>query len=220
MPSKALQKTRVFVVDDHQMFIQGIVAMFAEDDEIEIVDGFQDGNTLLERLKAEEADVILLDINLPDIDGIEICKKVSHTYPDTKIIALTMYNEGSFIKGMLKNGAQGYVLKNSDKNTLKEAIHTVQEGGSFFGEDVTKTLMEGLMPKKHRFQTGKQPKLTRREKEILQLIVQEHTTQEIADQLFISLNTVETHRKNLLQKLNVRNTAGLVRFAIEHDLIS
>jgi DNA-binding NarL/FixJ family response regulator len=219
MPSEAHSKTRVLVVDDHQMFIQGIVAMFSEDEDIDILDGCADGQAVLEQLKSVMADVILLDINLPDMDGVDVCKKISALYPSIKIIALTMYNEGSFITGMLKNGAKGYVLKNSDKSTLKEAIKTVHEGGSFFGEDVTKTLMQGMMPKKQTSKFGNLPKLTRREKEILKLIVQEHTTQEISEQLFISLNTVETHRKNLLQKLNVRNTAGLVRFAIENRLV-
>jgi DNA-binding NarL/FixJ family response regulator len=218
MPSEAHSKIRVLVVDDHQMFIQGIVAMFAEDEEIDIIDGCADGKAVLEQLQSVMADVVLLDINLPDMDGVDVCKKISALYPETKIIALTMYNEGSFITGMLKNGAKGYVLKNSDKNTLKEAIQTVYQGGSFFGEDVAQTLMQGMMPEKQRSRT-KGPKLTRREKEILNLIVQEHTTHEIAEQLFISLNTVETHRKNLLQKLNVRNTAGLVRFAVENGLV-
>ena len=219
MPSQVHNQTRVLVVDDHQMFIQGIVAMFTEDEEIDIIDGCADGKAVLEQLKSVVVDVILLDINLPDMDGVDVCKKICALYPETKIIALTMYNEGSFITGMLKNGAKGYVLKNSDKSTLKEAIKTVHKGGSFFGEDVTKTLMQGMMPKKQTSKFGNLPKLTRREKEILKLIVQEHTTQEIAEQLFISLNTVETHRKNLLQKLNVRNTAGLVRFAIENGLV-
>jgi DNA-binding NarL/FixJ family response regulator len=165
-------------------------------------------------------DVILLDINLPDIDGVDLCKKIGALYPDINIIALTMYNEGSFISGMLKNGAKGYVLKNSDKGLLKEAIKTVHAGGSFFGEEVTKTLMQSMMPETQTSKSGNIPKLTRREKEVLKLIVQEHTTPEMAEKLFISLNTVETHRKNLLQKLNVRNTAGLVRFAVENKLVN
>ena len=218
MPSATHPKTRVLVVDDHQMFIQGIVAMFTDDEEISIIDGCADGRSALQHLKSVETDVILLDINLPDMDGVDVCKQISASYPSIKIIALTMYNEGSFITGMLKSGAKGYVLKNSDKSILKEAIKTVHEGGSFFGEDVTKTLMQGMMPAKQSSPT-KLPKLTRREKEILGLIVEEHTTHEIAEKLFISLNTVETHRKNLLQKLNVRNTAGLVRFAIEKGLV-
>ncbi len=208
----------VLVVDDHQMFIDGVTAMFANDDEIRIAGGCLSGKAALEKCNDTTPHVILLDINLPDMDGVDVCKEICTLHPTIKVIALTMYNEGSFITGMLKNGAKGYVLKNSDKDTLKDAISTVQEGGSFFGEDVTKTLMQGMMPEKKPSQNYL-PKLTRREKEILSLVVQEFTTQEIAEKLFISLNTVETHRKNLLQKLNVRNTAGLVRFAVENKLV-
>jgi len=209
---------QVLVVDDHQMFIDGVTAMFANDEEICIAGSCLSGKAVLQACSDANPHVMLLDINLPDMDGVDVCKSINTEYPTIKIIALTMYNEGSFISGMLKNGAKGYVLKNSDKDTLKEAIKTVHEGGSFFGEDVTKTLMQGMMPEKKRAQNNT-PKLTRREKEILALIVQEFTTQEIAEKLFISLNTVETHRKNLLQKLNVRNTAGLVRFAVENKLV-
>jgi len=209
---------RVLVVDDHQMFIDGIMAMFDDDTEIQITGGCLNGAEALEQCQRTVAHVVLLDINLPDMDGVEVCQKISADHPEIRIIALTMYNEGSFITGMLNNGAKGYVLKNSNQTILKEAIKTVYGGGTFLGKEVTQTLVEGMMPENKQSRT-RIPKLTRREKEVLALIVEEHTTQEIADKLFISLNTVETHRKNLLHKLNVRNTAGLVRFALEHKLL-
>jgi DNA-binding NarL/FixJ family response regulator len=218
MTTDSRKEIQVLVVDDHQMFIDGIIAMFGDDEEIRVIGGCLNGGEALEQCQRTDAQVVLLDINLPDMDGVEVCQKISTDHPEIKIIALTMYNEGSFISGMLNNGAKGYVLKNSDRETLKEAIQTVYAGGTFLGKEVTQTLVEGMMPESKQSRT-RTPKLTRREKEILALIVEEYTTQEIADKLFISLNTVETHRKNLLHKLNVRNTAGLVRFALEHKLL-
>lgn len=209
---------RILIVDDHQMFIEGINAMFSNDEQIRILGGCMSGAEALEQCQQTAPHVVLLDINLPDMDGVEVCKIICSKHPEVKVIALTMYNEGSFITGMLTNGALGYVLKNSDKSTLKEAIQSVHAGKPFYNAEVAQTLVQDMMPKNERTRSVV-PRLTRREKEVLALIMEEHTTQEIADQLFISLNTVETHRRNLLHKLNVRNTAGLVRFTLEHKLL-
>lgn len=209
---------RILLVDDHQMFVDGLAAIFSDIDEIQVVGKCLNGAEALAQCQSANPQVVLLDINLPDMDGVKICKKITAIHPYIKVIALTTHNEGSFISGMLNNGAKGYVLKNSDKDTLKKAIKTVHQGETFLGEEVTQALIQGMMPE-NKIPRTHTPKLTRREKEILALIVEEHTTQEIADKLFISLNTVETHRRNLLHKLNVRNTAGLVRFAMEHKLL-
>ena len=130
-----------------------------------------------------------------------------------------MYEEGSFISGMLKNGAKGYILKNSSKKELIQAIKAVYAGENYYSQEVTQNLISSMMPGKTVSSNPLFPKITRREKEILELIVDEHTTQEIADKLFISLSTVETHRANLLSKLNVKNTAGLVRIAMQKGLV-
>ncbi|MGD1891901.1 MAG: response regulator [Cyclobacteriaceae bacterium] len=216
MPSEPT--IRILLVDDHQMFIDGLAAIFSDVDEIQVVGKCLNGAEALKQCQAANPQVVLLDINLPDMDGVEVCKKITTTHPNIKVIALTTHSEGSFISGMLNNGAKGYVLKNSDKDTLKKAIKTVHRGETFLAEEVTEALIQDMMPNNKSSRTLI-PKLTRREKEVLALIVEEYTTQEIADKLFISLNTVETHRKNLLHKLNVRNTAGLVRSALEHKLL-
>ena len=217
MPSEPTIRT--LLVDDHQMFIDGLAAIFSDIVEIQVVGKCLNGAEALVQCQMANPQVVLLDINLPDMDGVEVCKKITATHPDIKVIALTTHSEGSFISSMLSNGAKGYVLKNSDKETLQQAIKTVHQGETFLGEEVTQALIQGIMPENKRSHTHI-PKLTRREKEVLALIVEEYTTQEIADKLFISLNTVETHRKNLLHKLNVRNTAGLVRFTVEHKLLN
>ncbi|MEM6843753.1 MAG: response regulator transcription factor [Bacteroidota bacterium] len=208
----------ILLVDDHQMFIDGLAAIFSDVDDIQVVGKCFSGTEALTQCQAVNPQVVLLDINLPDMDGVEVCKKITTTHPDIKVIALTTHSESSFISNMLNNGAKGYVLKNSDKETLQQAIETVHRGETFLGEEVTQALIQGMMPDDKQSRTHT-PKLTRREKEVLALIVEEYTTQEIADKLFISLNTVETHRRNLLHKLNVRNTAGLVRFTLEHKLL-
>jgi len=164
--------------------------------------------------------VILLDINLPGMNGIEVCQKLSKEYPEVKVLALSMHNEESFVTEILKHGAQGYILKNTGKKELLNAIQAVFSGQSYFSDEVTETIMKSLVSQKSCTKKSSilAPKISRREKDVLDLIVREHTTQEIADTLFISLKTVESHRRSLLTKLGVRNTAGLVRVALENQL--
>ncbi|MEM8909715.1 MAG: response regulator transcription factor, partial [Bacteroidota bacterium] len=158
---------------------------------------------------------------LPKMNGIEVCKKLFEIKPDIKVLALSMFNEESFVTEILHNGAQGYILKNTGRIELLKDIRTVYEGQSYFSEAVTQTIMKSLVKSNTKSSGTKLsiPKISRREKEVLQLIVEEFTTQEIADKLFISLKTVESHRSSLLAKLNARNTAGLVRIAIENNLL-
>ena len=213
--------TKVLIADDHSMFADGIASILNNEDTIEVVGSCIDGPTALEFLSQQEVDILLLDVNLPGMSGIDVCKKVTAQYKNTKVLAISMFNEESFVTEILNNGALGYILKNTGREELLKAIDTVLNGKSYFSEDVTQTIMKGLM--KHKsdkaISTPPLPKISRREKEVLALIMQEHTTQEIADKLFISLKTVESHRSNLLAKLNARNTAGLVRIAMENNLL-
>lgn len=212
---------KILIADDHKMFVDGLVSILRGEDDIQVAATCFEGTDIFDILKNEEVDVILLDINLPGMNGIEVTKQMGQSYPGTKILALSMHNEESFVTEILKNGALGYILKNTDRNELVTAIRTVYNGQTYFSKDVTQTIMKSLVKKDKQKQSLSViiPKISRREKEVLQLIVKEFTTQEIADQLFISLKTVESHRSSLLSKLNVRNTAGLVRMAIEHQLI-
>lgn len=211
---------RIMIADDHNMFVEGIESILEGMENIQVVAKCYTGLEVFEKIVHTPVDVILLDINLPGMNGLEVCQKLSKEYPDVKVLALSMHNEESFVTEILKYGAQGYILKNTDKKELINAIEMVNNGQSYFSDEVTETIMKSLVNQR----TGSKksamlaPKISRREKDVLELIMKEHTTQEIADTLFISLKTVESHRRSLLTKLGVRNTAGLVREAIEHHL--
>ncbi len=212
---------RVMIADDHNMFVEGIESILEGHERIQVVSKCYTGTDVFVKMPQANPDVILLDINLPGMNGLEVCQKLSKEYPEVKVLALSMHNEESFVTEILKFGAQGYILKNTGKKELISAIETIHNGQSYFSEEVTETIMKGLVNQR----TGSKksatltPKISRREKDVLELIMKEHTTQEIADTLFISLKTVESHRRSLLTKLGVRNTAGLVRVAIENQLI-
>lgn len=212
---------KVLIADDHNMFVEGLESILKDDEEISVVAKCYDGNAIFVSVKEHDVDVMLLDINLPEMSGIDVCKRLQAEYPEIRVLALSMYNDESFVSEILKHGALGYILKNTGKKELVRAIKQVSKGQSYFSDEVTQTIMKSLLNQRQqgKSKTYVPPKISRREKEVLELIVREHTTQEIAEQLFISLKTVESHRRSLLTKLNVRNTAGLVRVAVEHKLI-
>lgn len=211
---------RTLIVDDHQVLIDGIKALFAGHSQIDICAEALSGEQALEHAANEKIDVVLLDINLPDTNGFEVCRSLKKEYPELKIIALTMHNEAAFISRMIKAGVDGYLLKNSGKEEIQEAVNTVMKGEQYFSEPVTKSLLEGIRHPRKPKSSDLIQKLTRREKEVLKLIVEEQTTDEIAQTLFISKSTVISHRKSLLRKLNAKNTAGLVKAAFEFGLLS
>jgi DNA-binding NarL/FixJ family response regulator len=202
--------TTIFIVDDHYMVIEGIRSLLQNEKGIEWTGHAMNAASCLAFLKKQQPDVILMDISLPDKSGIDLCKEVKEKYPSVFIIGLSTFNQQSFIKKMMEHGASGYVLKNATGEELKEAIETVIKGKVFLSEDVSQTLRKEETPN---------IVLTRREKEVLELIVDGMTNIEIAQKLFISVTTVDTHRKNLLAKLEARNTASLVRIATQLQLI-
>ncbi len=208
---------RVAILDDHPMVVKGIEAMLEDIDSLQITATYHRRIHLLEGFKEKQPDVLLLDINLPDGNGIELGKELLKKYPDMAIIGLSNYSEAGFIKNMLRNGAKGYLLKNTGKTELIEAIETVYNGKIYLPRAIQDILLNDSIG--NPLSTGFIPKLTRREKEVLDLIAQEHTNQEIADALYISTKTVESHRNNLMQKLGSRNTAGLIKSAMEKGLI-
>jgi|SRR5687767_9407131 len=211
---------RVMIADDHNMFVEGIESILEGHENIKVVSKCYTGTEVFEKMPQAHPDVILLDINLPGMNGLEVCQKLNKEYPEVKVLALSMHNEESFVTEILKYGAQGYILKNTGTKELISAIESVHAGQSYFSEEVTETIMKSLVNQRSgsKKSTTLAPKISRREKDVLELIMKEHTTQEIADTLFISLKTVESHRRSLLTKLGVRNTAGLVRVAIENHL--
>lgn len=211
-----MRKIKLFLVDDHQVVIDGISSMISGSDDIEIAGQAMNGQEALAFLKTNKADVAIIDINLPGMDGVELCKAIRSAHSEIKILALSTFNEASFISRIMKNGGNGYLLKNTSSEELLAAIKMAYAGEQYLSKDVQATLVASSFGQKEK---NFIPKLTRREKEILLLIIDEMTTKEIAAKLFISDATVETHRLHLLNKLGARNTAGLVKIAIQKGLV-
>ncbi len=202
--------TRVFIVDDHYMVIEGIRSLLQYEKNIEWTGHAMNAASCMAFLKQHQPDVILMDINLPDKSGIDLCKEVKDKYPSVLIIGLSTFNQQSFIQKMMDNGASAYVLKNATQKELIDAIETVIRGKIYLSEEASHTL---------RKEESASVVLTRREKEVLELIADGMTNNEIAKKLFISVTTVDTHRKNLLAKMDARNTASLIRIATKLKLI-
>ncbi len=211
---------RILVIDDHKMFLQGIGNILDQEEDMHIVALCESGEASYDLLKNNSVDLVLLDIQLQTMSGLDICKYIRKEYPKTKVLMLSMLKEESFITQAMSIGAHGYILKSSGQEELLKAIRIIQSGQTYFSSEVTQVVMNSLRFDSDSSKNKKQaPKISKREKEVLQLIVQEHTTQEIANLLFISLKTVESHRSNLLAKMGVRNIAGLVRKALEFNLV-
>lgn len=200
----------IFIVDDHPVVAEGIRKLIQDSNAAEVIGVAGTGKACMDFLRWEKPDIILLDINLPDASGIDLCKEIKARIPAPKILALTTFNEKSCIISMMDNGADGYILKNSETEEILEAIEEVTKGNKYLcGEAETllvKKKQEGLL-------------LTNREKEVLKLIADGYTNMEIAEKLFISPLTVDSHRKNLITKLEARNTASLIKIAIEKGFI-
>jgi len=210
--------TRLLMVDDHRLIREGII-QFLENDEKYVISGeASDGIDALEFLDKNEVDLVLADISMPHMDGIELTKAITKKYPEIKVVALTIMNDNNHIKKIMNAGAVGYVLKNCSESELKKAIDAVMDGGTYYSPQATETVMNSLMSKKA--SPSVDMPLTTREKEVLELIVKENSNQEIADKLFISLRTVDAHKRNLLEKSGAKNIAGLVVYAINNNLVS
>ena len=208
---------KVAITDDHILVLQGIEAVLQQEPTVKVVGKFSNPAETLLHLSKERPDILLLDINMPDMNGIDLCYQLTQMYPKLKIIALSSFDETSFVKRILANGACGYLLKNTSTEELMEAFHNVMDGKQFLQKDVQKKMLDDALGNKKSPELL--PRLTRREKEVLKAISEERTTQEIAEQLFISPKTVETHRMNLISKLGARNSVGLVRMAMELGLL-
>jgi DNA-binding NarL/FixJ family response regulator len=203
---------RVFVVDDHPLVQEGMRSLLGNEKGIEICGYAMTAQSCLGFFAYNSADVILMDINLPDMNGIDLCKEIKTKYPGIMVLALSTFNQGSYVTKMIENGASGYVVKNADKKELLEAIYQVSKGKTYLSFEAGQAMRKNN-------ESAQIPVITRREKEILVLIAEGLTNPEIASKLFVSSSTVDSHRKNLLAKLNVKNTAALVKFAMDHQLI-
>ncbi len=212
---------RLIIVDDHPLSREGIKALLADVDFSAEVRVAGSGREALERFQTDTFDIALVDINMPEMSGIELTREIKRMYPDTRVLALTMYDDHMFISQMIEAGASGYILKNINLEELLEAIQTVVKGGSYYSADILKVISEHVLPVPDPIVAVK-PKtihLSFREQEILNLIAKEFTNQQIARKLFISERTVETHRKNLFIKTKQKTLVGLIKYAIEYKLL-
>jgi DNA-binding NarL/FixJ family response regulator len=204
---------KVYLVDDHAVVIEGIYSLLQNQKEIEVVGHANNANNCLQYFAHSMADIILMDISLPDIGGVDLCKTIKKNYSGVSVIALSTFNQGTYIRKMMESGASGYLLKSAEKHEIVEAIKTVYAGKTYISFEAGKALKADTELK------NKVPALTKREKEILLLIAEGLTNSQIAEKLFISVDTVDSHRKNLHTKLKVSNTATLIRSAIEYHLL-
>lgn len=202
---------KLAIVDDHKLIVEGLQTLLKQEKSIEWIGQAYTAQACLAFLKLQTPDIILMDISMPDKDGIALCKEVTERYPAVKIIALSTFNQQSFVDQMLKNGARGYLLKNAEREEIMEAINTVMNGNTYLSLEIATNLRNG--------KSTSIPILTRREQEILQQIAEGLTNLQIATKLFISVTTVDTHRKSLLLKTGANNTASLVKFAFQHNFL-
>ena len=209
--------TKIIIADDHTMFLEGLISLLRNVPEITVTEKASNGKELLKLLEKNTADVLLLDISMPEMDGVEVTKIIKKTYPKLKIIILTTHSNAHIIAKLNRLGVDGYLLKNAEKDELLYAIKKVQSGEHYFSKEVAAIHKEYETNLKKNLSSTTE--LSNREKEILVLIAKQLTAAEIAEKTFISLNTVNTHKRNLLSKLNVKNIAGLVKFAIELGLL-
>lgn len=205
---------KIMIVDDHQLFRGGIVSLLSKDEDIDVIGEASSAKELFHALKSKQPHVVLIDISLGETDGLETILKANDSHPNIRFIVLTMHAEGQYVVKAVRNGAYGYLLKNADEKELIEAIHNVFEGKKYFNEEISQ-LMIGNMA----MEGEPHKNLSKREREVLKLVSNGKTTKEIADQLFVSTRTVETHRVNMMKKLKVQNTAELIKKAAHLKLI-
>lgn len=205
-------KKKVLLIDDHAIVLDGIEAILGQHTGLEVVAKLSDGNMALSYLKINQIDLVITDYSMPDMDGLTLVKRIKGESTDVKVIMLSMHDETDIIREVLSAGLDGYILKKYAQKELLQAIDVVLNGGQYWSREVSTALL-------HSTNFEKNDSLTEREIEVLRLIVNELNSREIAEKLFISERTVETHRKNLMRKTNATNTVGLVKYAYANKLI-
>jgi|ERR1700744_2963652 DNA-binding NarL/FixJ family response regulator len=212
---------RLVIADDHEIFRDGLALMLSKQDTVVLAGQAGDGEELLRLVAELQPDIVLTDIKMPRLDGIAAARILLQRHPGLKIIALSMYEEDDLIVEMLEAGAKGYLLKNADKKEIMEAILTVHEGNIFYCKHTTAHLASLIVKSKFdSHKKGADTLFTEREREIIRLICRQHTAQEIGELLYLSKRTVEGYRTRILEKMEVKNTAGVVIFALKHHLIA
>jgi len=212
-----MKTSKILLADDHQLFREGLELIVSEIDNCSVAGSVKDGINVISFLESHELpDLLLMDLQMPNMDGKATLEVVKKRFPMLKVIIVSMYNNPSIVRSLINSGANGYLLKNADKVEFRMAIDKVLNGGRYFSSEITESL---AFPSSDESPELKNV-LSEREIEIVQLIAQGLSSQQVADKLFISVRTVETHRKNILSKLNLNNVAGLIRLTFQQGLIS
>lgn len=206
-------KMRLFLTDDHAILLGGLIKILHSEDDMEVVGSAGSVQETLDKLTQLKVDLLITDYNLPDGDGLGLVQRVKRKYPNMKVMVLSMHDESHLVKEILKEGIDGYILKKDSHNELISAVRSIKNGKMYLSHEINSMLVKGLY-------TNEDPKLlTSREREILKLIAKEYTNKDIAEELFISERTVETHRKNIFRKTGTNNLVGLIKFAYANNLI-
>ncbi len=215
------QKIKIALADDHVLFRKGFVSLLEMEDDFEVVLEANNGLELIQRIKGIEVDIVLMDMEMPEMDGMEATVQLQGIDPSIKVVMVSSHDDDEIILAAVEKGAKGYMVKDADPDDVIEAIRSVKQNGFFFQAQVSSLLLKGIVQKDlFKTQFSPQEMLTPREKEVLQLIFEEKTTAEIAELLFLSPRTVEGYRKNMLEKVGVRNSVGLVVFGLKHNLLA
>ncbi len=208
----------ILIVDDHQIMREGLCSMIEQEPGFSVVGDASNGREALELIEETQPDVVIMDINMPDMNGTEATRRVTKEFPNTRIVALSMHSDKYFVTEMLKAGASGYLLKDCSKNEIVEAIRTVAADKSYLCPEITGIILEDYVQKTTDESQSEMARLTKKEREVLQLIAEGHTSKEIASRLHSATKTVETHRLNIMSKLEIHSIAELTKFAIRHGI--
>jgi DNA-binding NarL/FixJ family response regulator len=214
-----MSKTKIVIADDHHILLDGLKAMLQKQKEVEVVGLYDNGQKLFDDLNNTAPDVAIVDINMPGMNGEQLTSKIKEFYPSVQVIALSMYDDATHIMDMIEAGVSGYLLKNVNDKELLDAIRIVANGKMYFSSEVSEKITTLVIRQQKKLDQPEEPRLTERELEILKLIASEYSNAEIANTLFISERTVETHRKNMLRKTNNKTIVGLLKYALEKQII-
>jgi DNA-binding NarL/FixJ family response regulator len=210
---------RIIIADDHQLFREGLANLLADSKEIEILAQAGDGREAIDKAIELKPDVIIMDIGMPVLDGVEATRQLLQESPGARVIALSMHADKQYIKGMFEAGACGYLFKNCAYNELIKAIRAVHEGKKYLSERITEIMIHDYLRKEETIPVG-DSELTERESEIMKLIAEGVSVSDISDQLFVSIKTIGTHKQHILEKLNLKSTTDIVKYAIKKGIIS
>ena len=214
-----MNKIKLMIADDHCLFREGLISLIEDFKDMKVIAEAENGKILIEKIKKEKPDIILMDLNMPIIDGIEASKHIKLTYPEIKIIVLTMHGDEKFLKHVIELGVNGYLLKNTASPEVENTIRKVMEHEYFFNEEISKIIHKGIVNKKAKPRFDYVPDFSTQELKVLKLICEEYTVQEISQKVYLSPRTVEGYRQKLLKKTKSKNTAGMVKFAMRTGLI-